>query len=400
MRQGRNAVFMGLVALVAAAAVNAFGPGSAAGLSPRTRAQAPASTSGAALQGRLYAVTAAGAPGAAAQLEVGNERFTVAAGVAELGRRSPLSPQSRFRVGSITKTFVATVVLQLVEEGRLGLDAAVAESLPELLPYGEVITVRQLLGHTSGLPEYLDDAIWQGIMKNRVFHPTELVRAATARPLLFPPGSSWSYSNTNYIVAGLLVERVTGNQLGEELQRRIFGPLGLGHTSFPTTTARIDGAHAHGYIPTQPPTDVTWVNPSHAWAAGAIVSTVGDVSRFYRSLLSDQLLGAEMLSAMRTTVPDPKEPGESYGLGLMRWETPCGTIWGHNGEIPGYHAWSFHAEDGSRSLTEMASMSLFPESHVPPGLPDAVGSVHETICGPTASAGSVDSATTGQHGPG
>jgi D-alanyl-D-alanine carboxypeptidase len=370
---------MGVAALVAVAAVNVFTPSSAVGLTMPATAPGPAATPASVLQSRLEAVTAAGAPGAAAQLDIGTERFAAAAGVTELTRPSPLSPQARFRVGSITKTFVATVVLQLVEEGRVRLDDPVGESLPGLLPYGEVITVRQLLTQTSGLPDYID-AIWPEIWENRIFLPTELVAAATDGPLHFPPGTAWEYSNTNYIVAGLLIEHVTGNTVEDDLERRIFRRLGLGHTSFPTTSGRIEGAHAHGYIPTEPPTDVTELNRSHAWAAGAIVSTVGDVSRFYRSLLDGRLIGVEMLDAMKTTVAIPDSPGWSYGLGLMHVQTPCGPFWGHSGEVPGYHAWSFHAGDRSRSLTEMASMSLVPRHLIPPGLSDAVGAVHEVIC--------------------
>jgi len=329
--------------------------------------------------------TAGGAPGVVARFDEGPTHWTGAAGVSDLTDRSSLSPQSRFRVGSITKTFVAAVALQLVGEERLALDVPVAAWLPGLLPDGETITLRQLLGHRSGVADYTEDAgINQGIQDNLVFRPAELVAAATARTLLFPPGTRWSYSNTNYIVAGLLVEQVTGNSLEAELQRRIFGPLGLDHTSFPIASASIDGAQAHGYLvpaPGAPLLDVTAINPSHAWAAGGVVSTADDVSRFYRSLLGGDVLAPGMLDAMLTTSPVSDDPGQSYGLGIMAKATPCGTFWGHDGNIPGYSAWSFHAEDGVRSLTEMVNM--FP---VPPALDAPREALRSILCDPPAPA--------------
>lgn len=381
MRKRQSAVFLMAATLVALATVGVVPPRPA--LAGQARQEVPGGVSNPreTLQSKLDALTLAGAPGAVARLDEGPRHWTATAGVGDLTSPSPLPPGARFRVGSITKTFVATVVLQLVEEGRVTLDSAVSQWVPDLLPNGNEITVRHLLGHRSGLPEYLaDPAIWQGIVENRVFRPEELVAAATARPLLFPPGTDWSYSNTNYIVAGLLAERVTGNPLEAELQRRIFGPLGLGHTSFPTTSARIDGVHAHGYVlvsPTEPLLDVTGINPSHAWAAGAVVSTAGDVSRFYRSLLDGALLGPEMLGAMMTTSPVTGDPVASYGLGLFRMATPCGVFWGHGGEIPGYHAWSFHAAgDSRRSLTEMVNLS----PATSPALGRAVGALHNVLC--------------------
>ena len=146
--------------------------------------------------------------------------------------------------------------------------------------------MRQLLNHTSGLPDYNDDPeLFAGIVENRVWDPRELVALAERHPQLLEPGSAWRYSNTNYIVAGLLVEAVSGRSLARELDRRIFSPLRLDHTSFPAATARLTGYHAHGYLSTESiptadgqPLDVTGYNPSHAWAAGAIVSNAADLS--------------------------------------------------------------------------------------------------------------------------
>ena len=310
-----------------------------------TRGPAPPATGGrapaparATLQAALDAAVAAGLPGAAGHVQDGRTGATATAGVVDLARPAPLARQARFRVGSITKTFVATVVLQLVEEGRLDLDRPVATWLPGVLPGGDGVTVRHLLNHTSGLPDFDEDPAWLGgYLTGRTTTPAALLAMALARPVTSSPGAGWSYSNTNYVVAGMLVEAVTGTTLEHQLRRRIFGPLGLGHTSFPST-GDIDGAHAHGYVPPfASPTgrllDATSLSPTWVWAAGAIVSTPRDVTRFYRALLAGELLGPAMLDAMLTTVP--VEPGRRYGLGILSLESPCGVVWGHDGGVPG-----------------------------------------------------------------
>jgi len=276
-----------------------------------SEATSPASAAGTELDDALDDVVAAGVPGI--MVRVHGPRGAArqySAGVDNLTTGTELRPAARYRVGSITKTFVATAVLQLVGEGRLRLDDPVAQLLPHLLANGEQITVRQLLNHTSSLPDYTaDPELFAGVAENRVWQPRELVALAERQPQLFTPGSVWGYSNTNYIVAGLLVEAVTGRPLARELDRRIFSPLRLDHTSFPATTSRLSGYHAHGYISTEfiptadgQPLDVTGYNPSHAWAAGAIVSNAADVSTFYAALLGGRLLDRHLLREMQETV--------------------------------------------------------------------------------------------------
>jgi D-alanyl-D-alanine carboxypeptidase len=301
-------------------------------------------------------VVAAGVPGVVARVQDRSETRLLAAGAADLATGAALRPHARFRVGSITKTFVATVVLQLVGEGRLSLDEPVGRRLPGLLANGDTITVRQLLNHTSGLFNYTaDPTVLQGLVQNRVFTPRELVAIAETNPSTAAPGATWAYSNTNYVVAGLLVEAVTGHRLGQELRRRVFQPLGLRDTSFPVTSGKISGYHAHGYVPkelipagsgdTKFPSspdgrllDVTELNPSAAWAAGAIISNAPDLSRFYRALMTGRLLTPSMLREMKTTVPmDATNPsGGRYGLGIARVPGPCGVNWGHDGAWAGY----------------------------------------------------------------
>jgi D-alanyl-D-alanine carboxypeptidase len=267
----------------------------------------------------------------------------------------------------VTKTFVATIVLQLSGEGRLRLDEPIARRLPGLLSNRPPITVRQLLNHTSGLPDYIEDPdLFAGIVQNRVWKPRELVAMADKRPQLFAPGSAWRYSNTNYIVAGLLIRAVTGHSLAHELERRIFSPLRLDHTSFPVATAHISGYHAHGYISTEnPPTtdgellDVTGYNPSHAWAAGAIVSTAADLSHFYKALMSGRLLSQRLLREMKETVAeDPTDPNTTfrYGLGLQRVNDTCGANWGHGGSIYGYDGQAYWNARTGRTVVIASTM--------------------------------------------
>jgi D-alanyl-D-alanine carboxypeptidase len=320
------------------------------------------------LQRAMDDVVAAGVPGIIVRVE---DRHRAArrltAGQSDLATGGALRPAALFRIGSVTKTFVATAVLQLAGEGRLRLDEPVARRLPGLLARGEQITVRQLLNHTSGLPEYSGDPeVFAGVVANRLWEPRELVAQAEGHPYPFPPGTAWMYSNTNYIVAGLLVEAVTGRPLATELDRRIFAPLRLRHTSFPATTAHLRGYHAHGYVSTEffptedrQPLDVTGYNPSYAWAAGAIVSNAADQSTFFKALMSGRLLSPALLREMKTTVAqDPTDPERtfSYGLGLERINDACGANWGHRGALYGYQSMASWNERTGRIVVIASTM--------------------------------------------
>lgn len=306
-----------------------------------------------------------GIPGVLATVDDGPGRaWRGASGAARLDPRVPLRPSARFRVGSITKSMVATVVLQLVGEGTLRLDDSVERWLPGIVPGGGSISVRQLLNHTSGIFNYTDDPVFLADLasnpgQNR--SPESLVAVATSHPPLFPPGAGWSYSNTNYILAGLLIEAATGRTAKAELRRRIFVSLGLRNTSFPVIDRGISGYHAHGYllpgnpfVPIDQPLDVTdLVSPSWAWTAGAVISTADDLSRFYGALLGGRLLPRALLEQMLTTVQ--LDPVFGYGLGVSSTRTVCGTTWGHNGGVPGYNSFASNSRDGKRNLVMMVS---------------------------------------------
>ena len=200
---------------------------------------ATASPTHAELDRAVDRVVSAGAPGAIALVRDGHRTVRAAGGFADRRSRRPLRPGDRFRVGSNTKTFVATVLLQLAGEGRLALEDTVERWLPGLVPGGGAITVRQLLNHTSGLPDYApedDDSFIRQVLadRRRKWTPRELVGIAMARPPLFAPGAAWAYSNTGYILLGLIVVAAGGHPLATELRERIFAPLQLRGTSCAT----------------------------------------------------------------------------------------------------------------------------------------------------------------------
>ena len=311
----------------------------------------PAGAQTPALHASLEKLVGAGAPGAILLTRHGRHTTNVAVGANDLQRGSRLRPADSFRIGSLTKTFVAALVLQLASERRLSLDDPVERYLPGRVPGSAAITVRELLQHTSGLPDFDSlPAVRQPYLAGDLGYrwaPQALIDLATTQPPLFAPGSAFAYSNTNYLVAGLIVEAVTHRPLGDVLRDRIFRPLGLRHTAFALTGAN-PRPDAHGYFGS-PRIDVTVLTP-YSWAAGAIVSTAGDVAGFYRALLAGDVVSRPLLHAMLTTVRDthPDVPGQRYGLGIVRFPTRCGAAWGHNGDTPGYLVFALTSRDGQR----------------------------------------------------
>ncbi|WP_373979117.1 serine hydrolase domain-containing protein [Streptomyces sp. TLI_146] len=298
--------------------------------------------------------------------------YTAGVGDVRTGAKVPVDGQ--VRVGSNTKTFTATVVLQLVGEGRVALDTPIEEYLPNLVRGdgidGRDITVRQLLQHTSGLPDYTefmaDDDLY-GKGRHTYYQPRTLLDMALAHKALFDPGTGWSYSNTNYVLAGLLVEKVTGRPVAEEITERVIDRLGLRHTYFPGVgDERIREAHPKGYHaakPGAPLDDVTELDPSWGWAAGQMISTPSDLNRFFSALIGgEELLKPAQLAQMRTTVavPDDFEPGSGirFGLGLVSTPLSCGGLsWGHRGGIPGYSTIAAVTDGGRAASAAVTALS-------------------------------------------
>jgi D-alanyl-D-alanine carboxypeptidase len=305
-------------------------------------------------------VVEAGSPGALVLVDDGSSRREETSGLAVLEGRVPLRAHDRFRIGSITKTFVAVVVLQLVDEHRLGLKDTVERWLPGLVPSGRRITVRQLLAHTSGLADYADDPdfIRRTVAQpRRQWMPRELVGVALAEGPVARPGERFAYASTNYILLGMVVERATGTSLERQLRRRIFAPLRLDDTTF-APDLRNSGRYAHGYAPSEhdgivgslaTARDRSTVTTSWAWAAGAIVSTASDLSRFLGAVLQGRLLPPRLLELMRPA------PGSRYGLGLAAFHTPCGTAIGHTGALLGTVSAAWSSGDGRRRVVAMSN---------------------------------------------
>ena len=307
------------------------------------------------LQALARGLVKAGAPGALVYVRTPTGVRSAAAGFANLAPRVTMRASHRYRVASVTKTFVSTVVLQLEAEGKLRVDDSVERWLPGLVPNGTSISLRELLNHTSGLFDYNEDQQFgAAILANpgRQWAPRELLAFALAHSALFAPGTNWSYSNTNYILLGLVIEAVTGHKLAGELQTRILGPLALGATSFPTGIS-IDGSFAHGYVRLAPGGDLIdttpVLDPSFSWAAGSIVSNAGDLTKFFSSLLKGRLLPAAQLKEMKTG----SRVSGVYGLGLRMTTTKCGRVFGHDGDFPGYRTIVWATSNGRRVAVVM-----------------------------------------------
>ncbi|MFF1381384.1 serine hydrolase domain-containing protein [Streptomyces sp. NPDC058308] len=315
----------------------------------------------------LDGIVAEGVPGVTAQVRDENGPWNAASGLGDLKRKTPRGEHDRFRVGSITKTFVATVLLQLQAEGRIDLDDTVGKWLPGVVEGhghdGDRITVRQILNHTSGIAEYSEDeefvrkVFGKDFFKHRydTWAPRQLVDLAMRHKPAFEPGTNWSYSNTNYIVAGMIIKKVTGNAYGDEIRRRVIAPLHLNATTVPGTRPTVPrpSSRAYGKLPADPEAkvyDVTELNPSMAGSAGEIISDSGDLNRFYAALLGGRLLPKAQLAEMKTTVP-VGDKGAGYGLGISVLKLPCkGVIWGHDGGIHGSSSLAVTTPDGRHSL--------------------------------------------------
>ncbi|GAB7039785.1 MULTISPECIES: serine hydrolase domain-containing protein [Catenuloplanes] len=301
-----------------------------------------------------------GITGVQALIRDGRRTTEARAGVADITTNRPVPKNGYFRMGSNTKTFTSVILLQLVGEGRLRLDDTVERWLPGVVTGngndGSAITVRQLLRHESGLANYTDYLALQtpaDFEAHRYDHweDEDLVRLAVAHPPLFAPGTSWSYSNTNYTVAGMVIERVTGKPWHAHLRQRILKPAGMTQTFFPGDDPDLPHPHAQAYesFPDVPRYDTTRWNVTAAGAAGGLVSTPTDLSLFWQALRQGRLLRPAEFREMHRTVP-LGEDGSGYGLGVFRTPSECGDLWGHDGGVPGMYTMDAVTPDGDRSV--------------------------------------------------
>lgn len=362
MRSTARVRSLSLVALlgVTAGLASSAGVVSAVGMPPASTAMAAESgpatgPSRAALRKALDDLVAVGATAAVAEVRVGSRVWRGGSGTTELNGSRPVPVNARFRAGSTTKTLIATVVLQLVAEHRLSLSDRLGDVLPGVVPGGDAITVRQLLSHTSGLPDYWN-ALWRSLddvvtKRTQTWTPSELITLAL-HDGWNPADHAYAYSNTNYLLLGMVIEKITGHSYAQEATRRVLRPLGLHDTDFPGVSPVIPGPHAHGYFPDDQhqPVDVTDYNPSFIGAAGEVITTTRDLNVFYLGLLSGRLLPHHLLAEMKNTSPTAGQ----YGLGLDHLNVQCGTrtvgIWGHEGNMPGYQTYAYATEDRHRQV--------------------------------------------------
>ncbi|MFE7576652.1 serine hydrolase domain-containing protein [Streptomyces sp. NPDC057521] len=311
-----------------------------------------------------------GVTGVSVRLETPHRVRTVRSGVGDLRTGQPVAKNGYLRIGSTTKTFVATVLLQLAGEGRLSLDDTVDTWLPGLVRGhgndGHRVTLRHLLQHTSGLPDYIGDVVPDlsaaGYRVNRWTTYTSRQRVALAmkHPPSFAPGRGWEYSNTNYVLAGMVIKAVTGHSWEHEVRARILRPLRLTRTLTPGNWPFLPGSHARNYQQFEPGgamTDTTVAYlPFDADADGSMISTAADTNRFYTALVQGRLLAPAQLAEMQRTVEVPADrgfpPGTRDGLGLFWTPLPCGSgYWGHSGDGFGYLLWPATAPDGRTIVT-------------------------------------------------
>jgi len=316
--------------------------------------------------------------------------WTTTIGTRTFRGSDPVQVGDHVRIGSVTKTWTGTVVLQLVDEGVLRLDDPVATYRPDV-PNGQDITLEQLLTMRSGLGNYTTSPEVNRRMDadpGAVFDPEELIAIGLAEPARFPPGEGYFYSNTNTLLLGRIVEQVTGTPLEVEIERRVLAPLGMSGSAFPArTSSALPEPYANGYTygtnvetadtnvlsqekqeaaraGTLAPLDVTGTNPSWAWSAGAGISTSDDLVTYVRALVGGGLLSDGMQQARLDSVRpvDPADPqGVGYGLALARF----GPFYGHTGELPGYNTFAGHDPERDTTVVVWASLAPSPDGRAP-----------------------------------
>ena len=372
------------VPLVAAIALGAAGGAASA---------APSKGEAESLKSRAQGLVDAGYPAAlAAVTDSKGESAGVAVGKGSLetGQAPPLDGE--VRIGSNTKTFVAVVVMQMVQEGKVGLDEPIETYLPGLIKGEGIdasrITVRQLLQHTSGLPEHTDyyfSSNAAALENIQHYIPArDLLDVALSKPAAFEPGTQWSYSNTNYIVLGMLIERVSQRPVGEQIDQRIIKRLGLSHTYFPGNgEKKIRGSHPQGYHINGEGKleDVTEMDASLPWAAGAMVSTPSELNTFFQAVFDGRLLTQTSIDEMKKGV-DTGSGGMVYGLGLFGTPLSCGgTSWGHGGGIFGYETHNAVGPDGTAVTVAVTALSsaIADQSNLENSAKEKAGKVDEAV---------------------
>lgn len=388
---GRTRSLTGLALTFGLAVALVFGSGSAV-------AAGPSSDRLEAALDRVVAEPGA-PPGVSVLIQRGAKREFHSRGLADIARGRRPAPRLPMRIASVSKAFSGAVALALVARGRLSLDDTIGKWLPGLMPRARKVTLRQALNHTAGLPDYIRDPAFLRIFlrdPSRGMTPRRLLSFVRNKPLRHRPGTKYEYSDTDNIVVALMAEAAAGKRYERLLRELVFRPLKLRRTSLPRTLA-MPAPFLHGYDvpdPTAPepgppdptsgdgaagaPQDVSrLINPTLAWASGGMVSTPVDLGRFFRAYVSGRLFRRPAGQRRRASRPlrgivpqrafvpggasSPPGPGRNAaGLGLFRYRTPCGTVFGHTGSFPGYRMFAAASRDGRRSVVFAVNAQIVP----------------------------------------
>jgi D-alanyl-D-alanine carboxypeptidase len=332
-----------------------------------------------------------GPPGVIAVVQRGQHREVHAFGVRNIKKGLPLRPDDRMRIASTSKAFSGAVALSLANKGDLSLNDTIGKRLPKLPRSWHEITLRQLLDHTSGLPDYSGNPRFQKAFLaslEEASPPEKLLSYVKDKDPRFDPGSRYRYSNSDNIVVGLMVESATDRTYESQLREQVYEPLGLKKTTLPKGT-NLKKPYIHGYDndPSQdPPEDVSKpVAAGWAWASGGMVSTPADLNRFIRGYVGGDLFDQRTRAQQRRLVEggssDPPGPGKnSAGLAVFRYKTPCGTVWGHTGNFLGYTQFMAATPDGSRSVVVSVNEQLTPKDGAPGVFPALRAAEGRAVC--------------------
>ncbi len=314
-----------------------------------------------ALSGALHELVAipGGPPGAIAVIQSDGQRRVLTAGVGDVTARTPIAADDTMRIASVSKAFSGAVALSLVSQGKLSLADTIGMRLPTLPKAWQSVTLAQLLQHTSGVPDYIKSPEFIAALQAdplQSLTPMQLLGYVAEEALVFPAGSRYEYSDSDNIVVGLMVEAVTGGSYITALDRYVTVPLHLAATTLPDNV-QLPDPFVRGYDVEigKPPVDVSMVlNPALAWASGGMLSTPTELDTFMRSYVKGELFSKATQAMQLQFVPGssgPPGPGtNSAGLGIFRYQTNCGTVFGHTGNFPGYTLFAASSRDGARSV--------------------------------------------------
>lgn len=304
-----------------------------------------------------------GFPGVIARVITADGTWTGTSGTAGPESAAAPTPSDYTRIGSVTKTLTATLILQLVGEGLISLDDPVSQYIPD--SPNPTATIRQLADMTSGIPSYSTDETWQNQYfgdPQTVYTPQQLLDIAKTLPVSFAPGEGWEYSNTNYVILGMIAEQLTATPLGQLYQERIFDPVGMTSSSFPAASPALPTPHLAGITQQGQPDGETAVatdwNPSYTFSAGEVISTLDDLEKWAHALFTGEgILTPELQQLRRAsilTAPPPNTATAGYGIGLGNRDG----WWGHTGEIPGYNTALFHSYDAETTIIVIVNSDI------------------------------------------